>query len=157
MGQRVEVETVEITDPYLKLQSDLLGKVTFPFILDCNGPSSLIEIIQLYRSENRTSVKHSLVIGGDFKVSLFVHRVLIPENHEFWTELSRSVTNVDDVCKILDKLMPYGVCVGNPDHEFQELTPVGCGLSSAASSQEITAYRKGDFVLCKEIYHILQQ
>lgn len=44
LGQRVEVETVEITDPYLKLQSDLLGKVTFPFILDCNGPSSLMKL-----------------------------------------------------------------------------------------------------------------
>lgn len=145
LGQRVEVETVEITDPYLKLQSDLLGKVTFPFILDSNGPSSLIEIIQLSRSENRTSVKLSLVIGQDFKVSLFVHRVLIPENHEFWTELSSSVKNVDDVCKILDKLMPYGVCVGNPDQEFQELTPDGCGLFSAASSQELTACREGHF------------
>lgn len=64
LGQRVEVEIVDITDPYLKLQSDLLGKVTFPFILDYNGPSSLIEIIQLYRSENRTSVKLCFVCAS---------------------------------------------------------------------------------------------
>lgn len=71
--------------------------------------------------------------------------MLISGNHEFWTELSSSVKNVDDVCKIFDKLMPHGVCVGNPDSEFQDLTPVGCGLSSAASSQEKTAYREKDF------------
>lgn len=55
------------------------------------------------------------MIGRDFKVSLFVYRVLILENYEFWIEFFSSVKNVDDVCKILDKFMSYGVCVGNLD------------------------------------------
>lgn len=60
-------------------------------------------------------MKFFLVIGRDFKVSLFVYCVLILENYEFWIEFFSSVKNVDDVCKILDKFMSYGVCVGNLD------------------------------------------
>ncbi|XP_062608616.1 uncharacterized protein LOC134270400 [Saccostrea cucullata] len=144
VGESVEVETEEVTDPFEILRYELTENVPSPYIMDFNEKQHSIEILQLYRREHNTAVKLSLVIGKDCHVQLYVHRTLVPETHDFWSELSTHVQSASDVFKILEKLLEYGVCIGNPDPEFQELTPVGCGISSA-SSPEILAYREGDF------------
>lgn len=83
LKQRIKIKTIKITNPYLKLQSNLLKKITFPFILNYNNPNSLIKIIQLSRNKNKTSIKLSLIIKRNFKINLFIHRILIPKTHKF--------------------------------------------------------------------------
>ena len=104
-----------------------------------------IEIIDLYKHQEQTSsVKLVVVIGKDLHMISYVHRTLISDSHIFWNGLKQQAFTAADVCKDLEKLENYGVCVGNPDEEFQDLAPTGCGLSHA-TSEEIFAFKEGDF------------
>nr|XP_022288540.1 uncharacterized protein LOC111100740 [Crassostrea virginica] len=138
-------ESNENEDPLILLKEELLSVVCSAYTVTYHQQQHAIEILELYKHEEQTSsVKLSVVIGKDLQVNIYVHRTLIPESHMFWNGLPRQAVKAADVCKILGKLENYGVCVGNPDEEFQDLTPTGCGLSHA-TSEEILAFKEGDF------------
>lgn len=45
---------------------------------------------------------------------------------------------------LLKRLLQYNVCIGNPDDDFQELVPVGCGITDKETAG-IMGYKEGDF------------
>ena len=138
-------ESNENEDPLILLKDELQSVVCSPYTVTFHQQQHAIEIIDFYKHEEQTSsVKLSVVIGKDLQVNIYVHRTLISKSHMFWNGLPQQAYTAADVCKILEKLENYGVCVGNPDEEFQDLTPTGCGLSHA-TSEEILAFREGDF------------
>ena len=138
-------ESNEIDDPLILLKDELLSVVCSPHTVTYHQHQHAMKIIVFNKHQEQTSsVKLSVVIGKDLHVNIYVHRTLISDSHMFWNGLSRQAFTAADVCKILEKLENYGVCVGNPDEEFQDLTPTGCGLSHA-TSEEILAFKDGDF------------
>lgn len=82
------------------------------------------------------------MIKSDFQAEIYVHRTIVLQTHEFWSGLPRQISSAADVCNLLAKLETYGN--PRPDKEFHEITPIGCG-SSHSASQEISAFREGDF------------
>nr|XP_034339030.1 uncharacterized protein LOC117693074 [Crassostrea gigas] len=145
VSESLSVSAEESENPLIKLQENLASLVCSPYTLTYNQQQHAIEIVEFYQREGATpSVKLCVVIKSDFQVDIYVHRTLVPQSNEFWSTLPRQISSAEDVCNLLAKLETYGVCVGNPDEEFHEITPIGCGLSHSAS-QEISAFREGDF------------
>ncbi|XP_062612415.1 uncharacterized protein LOC134274173 [Saccostrea cucullata] len=157
VSQTLPHSTVESEDPLTLLKDELISLVCSPYTVTYHLHQHAIEIIEFYKHQEQTSsVKLSVVIGRDFYVNIYVHRTLIPYSHDFWSGLPRQTFTAAGVCRVLDKLKHYGVCVGNPNAEFQDLTPAGSGLSDT-TSEEISAFREGNLVPSREICHIVQR
>ncbi|KAJ8311135.1 hypothetical protein KUTeg_011313 [Tegillarca granosa] len=143
----VSKSTPYVPNQYESLQRDLQSVSNFkPFLLNTN--SALIQFIELYSSVDKQGVKWTVTIDEHFKGKIIIHNVAVSNEHEFWFGLPAKFKTVKDILKLLDKLSNFSVCCGNPDQEYQDLVPVGVGLSDN-KSPGIIAYREGDFAAQK--------
>lgn len=133
--------------PFLNLKETLATSLKERWFL--TDSEDKIKIFEFYKQPGNTvSVKQSVIIEQDFSCKLFVHRQEILRDHEVWTGLPVYISTVEDVNKLLTRLDSFSVCIGNCDEEYNELIPVGAGLSDGFTS-EIRAYREGDFCASK--------
>ena len=132
--------TTSLTD-FQTLQTAIAEDIQLPFHL--LPMENVIQIVEFYQTRN-ASVKLSVNIEEDFTAKIFVHRIELSDDHEIWDGLPKKYNSVNDIQRLLSKLQTYSVCIANPDPEFQEIVPVGKGLSTAESST-IAAYREGNF------------
>ncbi|CAG2199465.1 THAP9 [Mytilus edulis] len=108
--------------------------------------SNRINILEPYHVKDQTDIKIklSVVIDANFLPRIFVHNKEIGKDNNIWTGLPTVYNNIDSVQKLLARLRMFFVCVGNPDEQFQYITPVGSGISDAFTN-EIRCYREGDY------------
>lgn len=64
----------------------------------------------------------------------------ISRSHNLWTGVPEVFHDVETALKLIERLEDYTVCCGNPESEYQDLVPVGSGLTNS-SSINIVAYR----------------
>ncbi|XP_063403610.1 uncharacterized protein LOC134687330 [Mytilus trossulus] len=108
--------------------------------------SNRINIIEPYHVKDQTDIKIklSVVIDDNFLPRIFVHNKEIGKDNDIWTGLPTVYNSIDSVQELLARLRMFFVCVGNPDEQFQYITPVGSGISDAFTN-EIRCYREGDY------------
>ena len=90
------------------------------------------------------TVKMAITVSLDGNVSLHVHNREVTRSHDIWNYLPRNCSVSQYVQCLIQRIQHYSVCVGNPDEDMINLTPVGCGLS-LPDSVGLGAYREGDF------------
>ncbi|OWF43318.1 uncharacterized protein LOC110459888 [Mizuhopecten yessoensis] len=137
---------------YDHLKSNISNVVMFPYQLNSN--SKLIQIIELYPTNDDVSqptVKLSLTIDKDLSAKLFVHRIEICRDHDFWMGLPSKFDTPLKISAIVKKLLSFSVCVGSPDECFQNL--VGIGRAKQDMSGDTSAYREGDLSAVKGNLH----
>ncbi|XP_021368530.1 uncharacterized protein LOC110460120 [Mizuhopecten yessoensis] len=137
---------------YDHLKSNISNVVMFPYQLNSN--SKLIQIIELYPTDDDVSqptVKLSLTIDKDLSAKLFVHRIEICHDHDFWMGLPSKFDTPLKISAIVKKLLSFSVCVGSPDECFQNLA--GIGRAKQDMSGDTSAYREGDLSAVKGNLH----
>ncbi|KAH3836205.1 hypothetical protein DPMN_109575 [Dreissena polymorpha] len=135
----MEVETTTFSDFDVELK---LQNISSQFVVKESEQS--IQMLQLYANDSLTAIKLSVEIKSDFMCSVYLHRKCILRSHQIWTGLPQHINRVAYVLVLLERLLKFDVCIGNPEVEFSNLVPIGSGLSSN-NSPEIVAYREGDF------------
>ena len=140
-GIAEEIEINTTVGPYEQLRNDLIATVARPY--QVNLLCADVQIYEMYHSSN-PAVKLCLHIDQEFTARVFVHRIELSSDHDIWTVFPKTFSDIKDIHRLLWKIQSFQVCMGNPDDEFQELTPVGSGISGT-SLEDIHAYREGDF------------
>ncbi|CAC5369285.1 THAP9 [Mytilus coruscus] len=113
---------------------------------DADNNTSVEELLHTnFVNQNvQHEIKLSVVIDANFLPRIFVHNKEIGKDNNIWTGLPTVYSSIDAVQKLLARLRMFFVCVGNPDEQFQYITPVGSGISDAFTN-EIRCYREGDY------------
>ncbi|XP_033725150.1 uncharacterized protein LOC117315115 [Pecten maximus] len=135
---------------YDSLRSDLSSAVTFPY--QVNSYSEYIQIVELYPSADKVSqptVKLTVTIDTDLSAKLFVHRIEICKDDDFWIGLPTLFDTPLKISAILEKLKSYTVCFGSPDECFQSMVEVGTLIDNNTGDTSSSAYREGDFSAVK--------
>ncbi|CAC5403380.1 THAP9 [Mytilus coruscus] len=129
--------------PFQTLCNLLQVSISDPYILSCTDTE--ICIVELYQISCREmSIKLSVIIDSNFCAKIYVHRKEVSRDNDIWTGLPTKYDSVEFVTKLLSCLSCFSVCVGNPDEEYQYITPVGCGISDKVANT-IRSYREGNF------------
>ena len=96
-----------------------------------------------YNGSSHT-VKTTITVTLNGTVSVLVHGRELSKSHEIWGYLPQHSTVTYYVKCLIERIKNYTVCMGNPDEDMVELTPVGAGLT-LPNSVGLGAYREGDF------------
>ena len=136
-------EVVVETSSFCKFKAELEHELSKKnFLLKSSKDN--VKLMEIYEHIDAPSIKLCLTINSDFSSDLFVHRKKIQRTHPIWEGLPVVFDNIKSVLKLLERISQYKVCTGNHEEKYQQLVPVGSGLSSN-TSPEILAYREGDF------------
>ena len=129
---------------YDELRSDitqlLLSK--FASVYSMNLKSEKIQVVEMYPSKDKVSVKLNVTIDQNYRARIFVHKVQLDEQHDFWIGLPKLYDCSKNIERLLSKLQLFTVCVGNCDEEYQALVPSETAILESSSG--VTGYREGD-------------
>ena len=107
--------------------------------------SKHIRYVRISQCPDAALVQVSLTVGEDLIPNVRVHNIQVSFDNDFWCNLPRKVTCVEDLCRIIARLDEYKVCSGNYEEHFQTLGSIGVPLVDSVKGEEFHGYREGDF------------
>ncbi|XP_070547240.1 uncharacterized protein [Ptychodera flava] len=114
----------------------------FTILEDASDSKCNLKLVSLYSDSACPSVKMSLKIDCNFVPTLYVHRVHLDLQHDFWKGLPGKVRTLSDLLSVLNKIDKYNICEGNPDEDFANMLPVGMSLGHSGTNTTQLAYRE---------------
>lgn len=105
-------------------------------------------------SDGNVVVTKQIIFDRNFRISIKVHGNLLSLDNPallgltvFGRILGSVNTVYDELLKLLGQLNTLRVCSGNFDDKFQDLVPIGVGMSQTKTSEghHVSAYREGDY------------
>ncbi|XP_052071095.1 uncharacterized protein LOC127709532 [Mytilus californianus] len=82
--------------------------------------SEIIRYVSVYDSDN-PGVKFICTIKKNYSAEVFVHGKRLSDQHNLWHTLPGKFVTIQQVESLLNVLLNYDVCIGNPDEELQIL------------------------------------
>ena len=98
--------------------------------------SEIIRYVSVYDSDN-PGVKFICTIKKNYSAEVFVHGKRLSDQHDLWNTLPGKFVTIQQVESLLNVLLHYDVCIGNPDEELQNL----CSGKLAYVEADYGAYR----------------
>lgn len=135
------VGNFDVPTKYQDIKSQLLN-LPKPFLL--NQHADKIEILAVSDTEGKVYTSLKVLIDENGFANIFVHNKLVPRNHRIWDLCPKLFSSQHDIVKLLENLLSFKVCIGNPDEDLVSLIPVGAGIS-CAPDPTIIAYREENF------------
>ena len=139
----IECTEHHVIDVFEELKMKVKQNVCSPYT--CSPNTDNIQIVELYPSTDKVSVKLNVTINKNFAAKVYVHRIELDADHDFWIGLPTTFHNFTNIQMLLLKLSSYTVCTGNFEADLIDSFPVGSTIETAADVSPCQGFHEGDF------------